>query len=57
MTQTSSQFSLITLALYRHPVWMDSALHKSTRGKILVLHYTFSKIYTEYNKLCCHKEL
>lgn len=47
MTQIWSWLSLITLALYIHPIWMNSALHKKYKGKILVLHYTFSKIYTE----------
>lgn len=58
MTQTSSQFSLITLALYRHPAWMNSALHKSTRGKkywfytIHFLKYIQSKIIYVAKKRC-----
>lgn len=58
MTQTSSQFSLITLALYRHPAWMNSALHKSTRGKkywfytIHFLKYIQSKIIYVAIKSC-----
>lgn len=48
MSQIWSWLSLITLALYIHPTRMNSALHKKVQGKkIPVLHYTFSKIYTE----------
>lgn len=57
-TRTSSPFSLITLALYRHPAWMNSALHKSTRGKkywfytIHFLKYIQSKIIYVSIKSC-----
>lgn len=49
MTQICSLLSLITLALYIHPIWMNSALHKSTREKywfytIHFLKYIQSKI-------------
>lgn len=49
MTQIWSWLSLITLALYRHPIRMNSALHKSTREKywfytIHFLKYIQSKI-------------
>lgn len=49
MTQTWSWLSLITLALYIHPIRMNSALHKSTREKywfytIHFLKYIQSKI-------------
>lgn len=49
MTQIWSWLSLITLALYIHPIRMNSALHKSTREKywfytIHFLKYIQSKI-------------
>lgn len=47
MTQIWSWLSLITLALYITSYSDEQCITQKYKGKILVLHYTFSKIYTE----------